>query len=68
MNNKNKEIILNIRPEDIQICKNNESKCRGCIKSIIYWGNCQILKISKNFTVVNPYIIINPTENWSFFQ
>jgi len=43
---KKKEIILNIRPEDIQICKNNESKCRGCIKSIIYWGNCQILKIS----------------------
>ena len=40
------EIILNIRPEDIQVCRNNESSCKGIVESTMYYGSFQILKIS----------------------
>ena len=40
------KVTLNIRPEDIQLCKEGKAKCRGCVQSIQYCGSCQRIKVA----------------------
>jgi hypothetical protein len=51
--------ILNIRSENIEICEFEMGICKGCVKSVVYWGNCKILKVSTHIHILELFVFYN---------